>query len=129
MKKLNVFVFALVFLLTLVGCGKSESYKIAITVPAGSQELFVYSDGEISPTGDQIIISSCEGLGDTEVTLKTIEVKEKTEYSPTYLTRGMPVKMEVEKGAWFKIGVSVQNNTDADKTVYVEVEGVKVRIE
>ena len=41
----------------------------------------------------------------------------------------MPVKMDVEKGGWFKIGVSVQNPTDTDLTVYVEVEGVEVRIE
>ena len=128
MKKLKVFYFVLISILALTGCARSDSHKIAITVPAGSQELFVYSDEEISPTGDQIIISSCEGLGDTEVALKTIEVKEKTEYSPTYLTRGMPVKMDVEKGAWFRIGISVQNDTDTDKTFYVEVEGVKVRI-
>jgi hypothetical protein len=41
----------------------------------------------------------------------------------------MPVKMDVEKGAWFKIGVSVQNPTDTDKIVSVEVKGVHVRIE
>lgn len=40
----------------------------------------------------------------------------------------MPVKIDVEKGAWFKIGVSVQNETDTDKTVHVEVGGVEVRI-
>ena len=41
----------------------------------------------------------------------------------------MPVKMDVEKGAWFKIGVNMQNPTDTDIVVYVEVEGVEVRIE
>ena len=113
----------------LVGCGKNDSYKIKIIVPAGSTEEFVYSDEEISPTGGKITISTSEGLGDTLVVLKTIEVKEKTAYVPTYLTPGMPVEMEAEKGAWFKIGVSMQNNTDTDKIVYVEVEGVEVRIE
>ena len=67
-------------------------------------------------------------MGDTEVVLKTVEVKEENVYEPTYLTHGMPVKMDVEKGAWFKIGVSVQNETDTDKTVHVEVGGVEVRI-
>ena len=129
MKKLIALCLAFVFILTLAGCGKNDTYKIRITVPAGSTEDFVYSDEEISPIGDKITISCGEGLGDTEVVLKTIEVKEKTEYSPTYLTPGMPVEMDVEEGAWFKIGVSMQNDTDTDKVVYVEVEGVEVRIE
>lgn len=41
----------------------------------------------------------------------------------------MPVEMDVEKGAWFKVGINMQNNTDTDKIVYVEIEGVEVRIE
>ena len=135
MKKLIVLVLALVCVLCLVGCGKNDTYKIKITVPAGSteeiiyQEDFAYSDEEISPTGNTITISSGEGLGDTEVVLKPIEVKEENAYEPTYLTPGMPVKMDVEKGAWFKIGVNMQNPTDTDIVVYVEVKGVKVRIE
>ena len=129
MKKLITLVLAVVCVFSLVGCGKNDTYKIRITVPAGSTEAFVYSDEEMSPTGDIITISSGEGLGDTEVVLKPIEVKEENAYEPTYLTPGMPVEMDVEKGAWFKIGVSMQNDTDTDKIVYVEVEGVEVRIE
>lgn len=130
MKKATTLVFAFVFVLGLTGCGKNDSYKIRITVPAGSTEVYVYSDEEISPTGNKITISSGEGLGDTEVVLKPIEVKEENAYDePAYLTPGMPVKMDVEKGAWFKVGISMQNETDTDITVYVEVEGVEVRIE
>ena len=129
MKKFIALALAMVCVLGLVGCGKNDTYKIRITVPAGSTEAFVYSDEEISPTGHTITISSGEGLGDTEVVLKTVQVKEKTEYSPTYLTPGMPVKIDVEKGAWFKIGVNMQNPTDTDIVVFVEVEGVEVRIE
>ena len=36
--------------------------------------------------------------------------------------------MDVEKGAWFKIGVNVQNTTDESKDVYVSVKNVEVRI-
>ena len=135
MKKLIALVLSLVCVLCLVACGKNDTYKIKITVPAGSteeiiyQEDFAYSDEEISPTGNTITISSGEGLGDTEVVLKPIEVKEENAYEPTYLTPGMPVKMDVEKGAWFKIGVNVQNPTDTDIVVHVEVEGIEVRIE
>ena len=129
MKKLITLVLAVVCVFSLVGCGKNDTYKIRITVPAGSTEAFVYSDEEMSPTGDIITISSGEGLGDTEVVLKPIEVKEENAYEPTYLTPGMPVEMDVEKGAWFKVGVNMQNPTDTDRVVYVEVKGVEVRIE
>ena len=135
MKKLITFCLALIFIFTLAGCGKNDTYKIRITIPAGStkeiiyQEDFVFSDEEISPTGNTITISSGDGLGDTEVVLKPIEVKEENAYEPTYLTPGMPVEMDVEKGAWFKIGVAMQNDTDSDIVVYVEVKGVEVRIE
>ena len=119
----------------MVGCGKNDTNIIKITVPAGSTEEiiyqvdFAYSDEEISPKGNTIEISSGEGLGDTEVVLKPIEVNEENAYEPTYLTPGMTVEMDVEKDAWFKIGVNVQNPTDTDMVVYVEVKGVEVRIE
>lgn len=135
MKKLIALGLAVVCIISLVSCGKKDTYMIGITIPADSteeivyQEIFLYSDEEISPISNKITISSGEGLGDTEVVLKPIEVKEENAYEPTYLTPGMPVEMDVEKGAWFKIGVSVQNPTDTDLTVYVEVEGVEVRIE
>ena len=107
---------------------KQERFKIRIVVPAGSQEEFVYSDEEISPTGSKITFFSGAGLGDTEVVLKPIEAKEENAYEPTYLTPGMPVNMDVEKGAWFKIGINTQNPTDEDLVVYVEVEPVEVRV-
>ena len=108
---------------------KQDSYTLRIVVPAGSQESIVYSDEEISSLGHKIRISSGEGLSDTEVKLKPVEVKEENSYDEVaYLTPGMPVEIEVEKGAWFKIGVNMQNNTDEDKIVYVNVENVVVRI-
>ena len=79
---------------------------------------------------NKIKIFSGEGLGDTEVILKPIEVNEENvDDRGTYLTHGMPVKMEVEKGAWFRIGVNMQNPTDEDIVVYVKVKDVDLRIE
>ena len=112
-----------------------KSFDIRITIPAETtgefiyQEDFIYSDTEISPIGNKIKISSGKGLGDTEVVLKPIEVKEENAYEPTYLTPGMPIEIDVEKGAWFKIGVNMQNPTDEDIDVYVTVTGVELRIE
>ena len=141
MKK-NVLIIIGIMVIAILGglctwsfLNKEKSYDIRITIPADTmdeivyQEGFIYSDEEISPIGNKIRISSGKGLGDTEVVLKPIEVKEENAYEPTYLTPGMPVEMEVEKGAWFKIGVNVQNLTDEDIDVYVTVTGVKLRIE
>lgn len=129
MKKLIALVLVLVCVLGLVGCGKNDTYKLRITVPAGSMEAFVYSDEEISAIGKKITISSGEGLGDAEVLLLPVNENVETGYVATYLTPGMPVEFDAVKGEWFKVGISMQNDTDADKTVYVEVEGVEVRIE
>ncbi len=80
MKKLIALVLTLACVLALTGCGKNDTYKIKIVVPAGSteeivyQEDFVYSDEEISPIGNKITIYSGDGLGDTEVVLKPISV-------------------------------------------------------
>ena len=134
MKTKYIVLVVLMLLLSLTGCSKKK-YEIKIVIPPGTtefvyQEDFVYSNEEISPTRNKIIIASGEGLGDSEVVLKPIKVKEENAYEPTYLTPGMPVEMDVEKGAWFKIGVAVQNPTDVPITVSVIVEGVEeIRIE
>lgn len=108
---------------------RQASFNIGITVPAGSQEAVVYADEEISPLGKYITLTAGDGLGDTQVYLKPVEVKTETAYDePVNLTPGMPVKMEAEQGGWFQIGVSVQNDTDEDIVVYVNVKNVEVRI-
>lgn len=107
----------------------TKEYQIRITIPAGSTEAFCYSDEEISPKGKTITLYAGEGLGDTEITLLPIEVREENAYDePVYITQGMPVVMNVEKGAWFKIGVNIQNPTDERKDVYISVSNVEVRI-
>ncbi len=128
MKKLIALILTLVCVLALSGCGKNDTYKIRITVPAGSTEPFAYSDEEISATGNKITIYSGEGLGDTEVILQPVNEMTETGYAATYITPGMPVEFDAVKDEWFKVGVSVQNSTDKDMDVYVEVEGVNVRI-
>lgn len=106
----------------------TQEYQIRVTIPAGSTATFCYSDGEISPKGNTLTIVSGEGLGDTEVVLLPVEHREENTYEPMYMTPGMPVKMDVERGAWFKIGVNMQNPTAEDIHVYVSVKNVEVRI-
>lgn len=128
MKKLLVLLLTLVCMAGLIGCAKNSVCRIKITIPAGSREPFVYSDEEICPKGDKITIYSGEGLGDTEIILKTVNDLLTPGYVATYLTPGMPVEFDTEKGVWLKVGVSMRNPTDEDMTVYIEVKGVEVRV-
>ena len=107
---------------------KQDSYTLRIVVPAGSQEEFVYTDKEVSAIRNSIKIWSGDGLGDTEVLLSPVNKTTETGYTATYLTHGMPVEFDAEKDTWFKIGVNMQNSTNEDIIVYVEVENVEVRI-
>lgn len=121
-----VTIIAAVCLLTVP---KRDTYNIKIVVPAGSKEAFVYSDEEISPTRGEITVWAWENLGDTEVVLKPMEVRQENAYDEaTYLTPGMPTKLTAEKGGWFKIGVNVQNPTDEDLIVAVRVKHIEVRV-
>lgn len=107
----------------------TKEYRIKITIPAGSTEPICYSDEEISPKGGTLTFYAGEGMEDTEIKLLPIEALEENAYDETvYLTRGMPAKMVVEKGAWFKVGVNIQNPTEEDRVVYLSVRNVTVRI-
>jgi hypothetical protein len=133
-KKFILIIISIILLLAIVGIvfiikGRRK-YDIRITIPAGSTESFIYSDEEISPKGNTITLYAKEGIEDGEVVLKPVEVKEENAYEPTYITSGMPIKMNVEKGAWFKIGINnMQNSSGEDIVVYITVSDVDVRIE
>lgn len=109
---------------------RQDSFRLSIVIPAGSQESVVYAKEEIASLENEIIITSGEGLGDTEVTLKVMQAGEETFYGELeYLTPGMPVKIRTEKGMRLKIGVNMQNDTDEDKIVYLNVEHAEAVIE
>ena len=126
-----IMIAAAVMLVIITICfltNPTKEYQIGITIPAGSTETFCYSDEEISPKGNTLTLYAGEGVGDTEIKLLPVEVREENVYESTYITPGMPVKIDVEKGAWFKIGVNIQNPTDERKDVYISVDNVVVRI-
>ena len=114
--------------------GQGETYTIHVTVPAGTMdefvyiEDFIYSDEEISPQKKQLTLKSIDLPDGTEFLLQPVEVTEENAYERTYLDRGQPLLIDVEKGAWFKIGIALQNPTDEDIVVGITVENVKVRI-
>ena len=140
MKKLSFKIIIPIMIVALIGIfawafwGQGETYTIHVTVPAGTMdefvyvEDFIYSDEEISPQKKQLTLKSIDVPDGTEFVLKPISVNEENAYERTYLDRGQPLLIDVEKGAWFKIGIALQNPTDEDIVVGITVENVRVRI-
>ena len=129
MKKLITFVLALVCMLGLVGCSAQKEYAISVVVPAGNQGELVYSEEEISPRKSQLDIKSIDMSKDARFVLKPVEETQENAYECTNFPKGEPMLIDVEKGAWYKIGIAMENPSDEDIRVVFHVVNVKVRIE
>lgn len=129
MKKLMAFLLALTCVLGLIGCSSKRDYNIRIVVPAGHQGEFIYSEEEISPRKSQLDIKSIDMSKDAEFVLKPVDTTQENTYECTNFPKGEPMLIEVEKGAWYKIGIAMENPTDEDIIVVFNVENVKVRTE
>lgn len=104
-------------------------FDIRITIPAGSSGGVYYSDEEISPKSGRVRFAVGQDVGDTQITLMSVEVRQENAYDEgPYVTPGMPAVMEAERGAWFKVGIYMENPGDQDRDVYVTVWPVEVRI-
>ena len=141
MKKQIALLLALISLLALAGCaGRGEKYTLEFTIPAGftdaftfsdkalDYDKFVYSEEEISPTSKTLTLKAGAGYSSVPVILKVVECREENAYEPILLTHDSPVTINVEKGAWFKIGIALDNPADVPIAASVIVEDVEVRI-
>lgn len=129
MKQSMVLVLALACALGLAGCSAQKEYAIRVVVPAGNQGEFVYSEEEISPRNGQLDIKSIDMSEDAEFVLKPVDETQENAYECTNFPKGEPMLIAVEKGAWYKIGVAMENSTEEDIIVIFHVVNVKVRIE
>lgn len=129
MKKLIALVLALVCVLGLAGCSAQKEYVIRVVVPAGNQGEFAYSEEEISPRNSQLDIKSIDMAKDAEFVLKPVDETQENAYECTNFPKGQPMLIAVEKGAWYKLGIAMENPTDEDIVVVFHVVNVKVRIE
>lgn len=127
MKKLVALSLVLVFIIGLVGCGFTKEHTVRIVIPAGSQEEYVYSDEEIMPLNGQLTMKSIDVADRTNVALKAVEAENEVVY--TFLTKGEPMIVYAEKDVWYKIGIAMQNPTDKDIIVTVNIENAEVRID
>ena len=103
------------------------TYELRITVPAGSQEDYVFSSQEVSSGKGTVTVSSGDGLGDAMVILDRVDGAGS---SAAYLTPGMPVDLEVVPDTWYRVGIAQQNPTGEDQEAVVVIEGdIELRIE
>ena len=128
MRKLIAFLFVFLCMLGLVGCFGKRDYTIKIVVPAGTQGEFVYSDEEISPVKDQLIVKSIDIPEEAKFVLKLADDSEDNTFECTNFPMGVPMIIDVEKGKWVKIGISMQNPTDEDFVITINLEKAKIRI-
>lgn len=129
MKKLVITVLILVYVLGLTSCVSKEPYTIEFTIPPGSSDGFIYSDQEISPNRNKLIIRAGAGISERDILLKPVQVQEENAYEPVTLKQEDSVKIRAEKGAWYKIGVEAYNQNDVPIAVEVIVENASIRIE
>lgn len=106
----------------------NNTYEITFHIPAGCENQLVFSEEEIFPKGKYVSFLVGQDIGDTAIQLKGVAGKEEnTCDEPVYATPGMPAKMEVEKGAWFQVGIYASNDTAEEQTVHASVKNVEVR--
>lgn len=127
MKKIVFLVFSFAFVFLLAGCAK-YTYRIGIPIYAENTTAYTWADEEISPRGKRITITSSNEFGDTELSLKPVEAKEENAYEPIIIAPGQSVTVDVEKGAWFKVGMRMLSNAVPEKVKYFEIKDVYVRI-
>lgn len=129
MKRLIAFILTLFCVLGMAGCSGQREYAVRIVVPAGNQGEFVYSEEEISPRKSQLDIKSIDMSEDAEFVLMPVGETQENVYECTNFPKGEPMLIDVEKGAWYKIGIAMENPTNEDIVVVFHIVNAKVRVE
>ena len=124
MKKFAAFLLVWILTVCLAGCAATREHTVRIVIPAGSQAEFVYSDEVIMPHG-QLTMKSIDVSDGTSVVLKAVETEK--DDVPTFFLKGQPMIVNAEEGTWYRIGIAMQNPTDEDITVVINIENAKVR--
>lgn len=125
MKKTNAFLLSMVLLLVLVSCGRQPPAKFTIRIPAGNPTEAVYTDEQLLPKDGRLTLSIGAGQPDLTVEWKPVEAEGETAGGSVYLTAGMPVEVDVEKGVWLRLGAAAENPTDEELEIVIQVEGLE----
>lgn len=95
-------------------------HELHIVVPDGSQGDYVFCNQELSPNNDTVTLASGKDLGEAMVTLARVD---ESGYSTTYLASEMSVELEVEPGAWYRVGILQENSSNERREIVVIAKG------
>lgn len=124
MKKILIFLCSVLLLLSC-GCGRS-SFTLEYTIPPGDGSDFYFSDQQISPKNGQITLAAGAGYSSTTVLLID---ETGIEYGPLPLTHDQPVMIRLDKDGWYRVGLSLPNNSSGPIAASLTVKKVELRIE
>ncbi len=110
-------------LITSIFTSPRQDQQIDITIPPKSTAV-VYSTTQVCPQQSTVYIRPGKGLCDAEAVLTPVAGGE-TMY--TYITPGVQMGLRVEKGMWYRVGLTMQNYTGQPVQVSVLLRGVQVR--
>ena len=128
MRKLVLLTLMLILVMGLCSCSGEEKYTIEFAIPAKSMADFVYSDVEISTQKNKLELSAGAGISATEIVLMPAEGQQEKTYEPVILKQGKPVKLDVKKGTWYKIGIAGQNTANVPVAAEIIVKDADVRL-
>ncbi len=114
---------AVVFLQTLDEY-RGEVFSVPINVPEGASG-FVYSHWELMSHTGAMTLSAYPNVGDTRVALLPLDDTKPPE--PVYITPGLEVDLQAEKGKWYKVGVDVGENHEAAQ-LFIDVRVYAARV-
>lgn len=116
----------LIAALCLLTNPRNHAFTINVSLPSGWD--YNQSEEEFSPIRNKITITLNGDAEDTMIRLMPCEAKTETAYEPVILKAGVQTSFEVEKGAWFEIGVIKDSGAETDTVYSFTVKGVDVRI-
>ena len=105
---------------------RNNTYSVKVIIPAGFD--YNQSDEEFSPLKSKITITLDEGHNNAKIILIPNEARTETAYEPVTLTAGVPVTIDVEKGAWFEIGVILDEAASVENQFIFSINGIETRI-
>ena len=114
--------------LSLPACvGEQRTFDISIRMPAGEGIVTGTSDSEVQAKSGTITVVVKAGTPDASISLLATQGGESIEN--IYLTHGMPVKIDVKKGCWYKIRIESQGSGNVGYDYNLTVKNVGLRIQ
>lgn len=110
--------------LLLCGCSRSN-YTLTFAISPGDGMEFTFSDQQLCPQNAPAVISA--GAGVIQASILLIDETGK-QYGPVLLTHSEPIRLKLEPGTWYRIGIAMPNDAKGPIAAELLLENVQLRI-